>query len=227
MTRCVKCAIPLTDSSPWVDQFGHAPQEHHPQPIHPHHACNCNFCYSTSPPEFSNEALQNAERASVRLAARFTAPIAGQPMFEVGALMHGPPTMFSAMLYQHPPPPPPQVQKRPSSEVEEPPSQKSKKSKKSKSTDGNGASCSSLSGYLFLTLLKHPPNVVIMPGKEAKRRRLPLKMVGFPSFRSVSVFIPMQRNLCPLSRILQRLLIREKKRRAKVGLSHGTPYRLT
>ena len=62
-------------------------------------------------------------------------------MFEVGALMHAPPGMFSAMLYQHPPPPPPpQVQKRPSSEVEEPPSQKSKKAKKAaKPTDGNGA----------------------------------------------------------------------------------------
>ncbi|KAF8556275.1 Clavaminate synthase-like protein [Imleria badia] len=93
--------------------------------------------------DYGQNTLQNAERASVRLAARFTAPMAGQPMFEVGTLMHAPPGMFSAMLYQHhppPPPAPPQVQKRPSSEVEDPPSQKSKKAKKAKPTDGNASS---------------------------------------------------------------------------------------
>ena len=114
-------------------------------------------------------------------------------MFEVGALMHASPAMFSAMLYQHPPPPPPpppQVQKRPSSEVEEPP-QKSKKAKKTKSTDGNGASCLSLCDYLSLTLLKRPPNVVIMPGKEAKQHRLLLKMVSLYSSRSGPAFISM------------------------------------
>jgi lysine-specific demethylase 3 len=107
------------------NQYNHAPQEHHPQPMHPHHA-----------------SLQNAERASVRLAARFTAPIPGQPMFELGALMPAPPMFSAAMLYQHPPPPPPppQVQKRPSTEVEEPPSQKSKKAKKAKPTEGNASS---------------------------------------------------------------------------------------
>lgn len=141
-----QCRV-LTDTHPglslslWADQYNHAPQEH-PQSILPHHACNY-YLYVIPHPllNLRNEALQNAERASVRLAARFTAPIAGQPMFEVGALMHAPPGMFSAMLYQHPPPPPPpQVQKRPSSEVEEPPTQKSKKAKKAtKTTDGNGA----------------------------------------------------------------------------------------
>ncbi|KAG9317119.1 hypothetical protein JVU11DRAFT_1310 [Chiua virens] len=107
------------------NQYNHVTQEHQPQHIHPHHA-----------------SLQHAERASVRLAARFTAAIPGQPMYEVGALMH-PPGMFP-LLYQHPPPPPPppppQVQKRLSSEVEDPPSQKSKKAKKAKSTDGNASS---------------------------------------------------------------------------------------
>lgn len=151
--------------------------------MHPHHACNCYFYVNPHPfLSLQNEALQNAERASVRLAARFTAPIPGQPMFEVGTLMHAPPGMFSAMLYQHPPPPPPpppQVQKRPSSEVEEPPSQKSKKAKKAKPTEGNGAGCLSLFVYLFLTPLKHPPNVVITPGKEAKQHRLLPKMVSF------------------------------------------------
>jgi hypothetical protein len=144
-----QCRI-LTDTYPglslslWADQYTHAPQEH-PQPILPHHACNY-YPYVIPHPllNLRNKALQNAERASVRLAARFTAPIAGQPMFEVGALMHAPPGMFSAMLYQHPPPPQqqqlPQVQKRPSSEVEEPPTQKAKKAKKAtKPTDGNGA----------------------------------------------------------------------------------------
>ena len=149
--------------------------------MHPHHACNCYF-YVISHPLLSlgNEALQNAERASVRLAARFTAPIPGQPMFELGALMPAPPMFSAAMLYQHPPPPPPpQVQKRPSTEVEEPPSQKSKKAKKAKPTEGNGARCSSLVHRLFLTLLKRPPNVVTTPGKEAKQPRLLPKMVSF------------------------------------------------
>ncbi|KIJ19833.1 hypothetical protein PAXINDRAFT_174430 [Paxillus involutus ATCC 200175] len=104
------------------NQYNQNSQEHHPQPMHPHHT-----------------SLQHAERASVRVAARFTAPIPGQPVFEVGALMHPPPGMFSAMLYQHPPPPP-QVQKRPSTEVEELPSQKSRKAKKAKVTEGNASS---------------------------------------------------------------------------------------
>ncbi|KIJ70383.1 hypothetical protein HYDPIDRAFT_172215 [Hydnomerulius pinastri MD-312] len=88
--------------------------------------------------DYPQNTLQNAERASVRVAARFTGPMPGQPVFEVGALMHPPPGMFSAMLYQHPPPPP-QVQKRPSTEVEEPPS-KSKKARKAKPADGNASS---------------------------------------------------------------------------------------
>ncbi|KAF9224367.1 Clavaminate synthase-like protein [Gyrodon lividus] len=89
--------------------------------------------------DYTQNTFQNAERASVRVAARFTAPIPGQPVFEVGALMHPPPGMFSAMLYQHPPPSP-QVQKRPSTDVEEAPSQKSKKAKKAKAADGNASS---------------------------------------------------------------------------------------
>ncbi|KAG8218303.1 hypothetical protein J3R82DRAFT_3917 [Butyriboletus roseoflavus] len=107
-------SLAISGDYPQNNQYNHAQQEHHPQPIHPHHA-----------------------------SARFTGPIAGQPVFEVGALMPAPPTMFSAMLYQHPPlppPPPPQVQKRPSSEIEEPLSQKSKKAKKAKPTDGNASS---------------------------------------------------------------------------------------
>lgn len=102
------------------NHFPQNPQEQQPQPMAPH----------------PHTSLQNAERASVRLAARFTAPMHGQPVFEVGALMpHG---MFP-VLYSHPPPPA-QVQKRPSTEVEDPPSKAKKARTKSKATDGNASS---------------------------------------------------------------------------------------
>lgn len=47
------------------------------------------------------------------------------------------------VLYSHPPPPA-QVQKRPSTEVEDPPSKAKKARTKSKATDGNGKQCKSL-----------------------------------------------------------------------------------
>ncbi|KAL4082085.1 hypothetical protein V8B97DRAFT_161135 [Scleroderma yunnanense] len=104
------------------NQFSQNAQDQQPQSMssHPH------------------TSLQNAERASVRLAAaRFTAPMPGQPVFEMGALMpHG---MFPAMLYPHPPPPAP-AQKRPSTEVEDPPSKSKKARTKPKTTDGNASS---------------------------------------------------------------------------------------
>ncbi|KAI6046475.1 hypothetical protein EDC04DRAFT_2627847 [Pisolithus marmoratus] len=71
-------------------------------------------------------------------AARYAAPMSTQPIFEMGALMHAPP-MFSAMLYPHPPPPA-QVQKRPSTEADEPPSKSKKARTKSKAGDGNAPS---------------------------------------------------------------------------------------
>lgn len=80
------------------------------------------------------EALQNAERASVRLAARFTA-MPGS-VLEVAPLMPTTSGMIPTLIYQSSPLPS-QIQKRPSTEVEEP-SQKSKKSRtKSKAVEGS------------------------------------------------------------------------------------------
>lgn len=105
-------------------QNNHYPQSAQQQQMHP----------MNSHPHAS---LQNAERASVRLAAaRYAAPIPAQPMFEMGALMHPPPAMFSAMLYSHHPPPT-QVQKRSSTEADEPPSKSKKARTKSRVGDGN------------------------------------------------------------------------------------------
>ncbi|KAI6128405.1 hypothetical protein EDD16DRAFT_1690312 [Pisolithus croceorrhizus] len=120
----------------------------HPQPD----MSNVHYASSAMTPMYSDErtaisgdyppnTLQNAERASVRLAAaRYAAPMSAQPIFEMGALMHAPPTMFSAMLYSHHPPPT-QVQKRSSTEADEPPSKSKKARTKSRVGDGNGKAC--------------------------------------------------------------------------------------
>ncbi|KAH7888104.1 hypothetical protein F5I97DRAFT_1865700 [Phlebopus sp. FC_14] len=121
----------ISGDYPQNNQYNQNTQDHQqPSTMHPHH----------------HSSFQNAERASVRIAARFTAPMPGPPMFEVGALMHHPPGIFPAMMYPHPPPLP-QVPKRPSTEVEDSSSQKSKKARtKTKAVDGNG-NASSKRGY--------------------------------------------------------------------------------
>ncbi|KAG6336334.1 hypothetical protein ID866_2759 [Astraeus odoratus] len=128
----------------------------HPQPemANIHYGAVVTPMYSDERTAMSGEFVQNNQFAhntqdqhqqpiptNPHASARFTAPIPGQPVFEVGALMHPPPPgMFPAMLYPHPPPAV-QVQKRPSTEVEEPPSQKPKKARmKSKAADGNASS---------------------------------------------------------------------------------------
>lgn len=112
----------ISGDYPQNNQFPQSSQQQqlHPMSSHPH------------------GALQNAERASVRLAAaRYTLP--AQPMYEMGALVHAPPAMFPAMLYSHHPPPT-QVQKRPSTEADDPPSKSKKARTKSKAGDGNAPS---------------------------------------------------------------------------------------
>ncbi|OAX39131.1 Clavaminate synthase-like protein [Rhizopogon vinicolor AM-OR11-026] len=109
----------LSGDYPANTQYNHPSQNFHPQPqqLQGHH----------------NSSLQHAERASVRIAARFTAPLPGQPMFEVP--MHHPAGIF---LYHAPAPLPPQ--KRPSTEEGESAPKTKKAKTKAKTTEGNGSS---------------------------------------------------------------------------------------
>ncbi|OJA07528.1 hypothetical protein AZE42_07698 [Rhizopogon vesiculosus] len=111
----------LSGDYPANTQYNHPSQNFHPQPqqLQGHH----------------NSSLQHAERASVRIAARFTAPLPGQPMFEVP--MHHPAGIF--LYHAHAPAPIP-PQKRPSTEEGESAPKTKKAKTKAKTTEGNGSS---------------------------------------------------------------------------------------
>ncbi|KAG2148007.1 hypothetical protein DEU56DRAFT_783508 [Suillus clintonianus] len=105
----------LSGDYPPNTQF-HPSQNFHPQQLPPGHPAS---------------SLQHAERASVRIAARFAGPMPGQPMYEMP--MH-PPGIF---LYHAPPLPP---QKRPSTEDGDQAPKAKKPKTKAKTTEGNGSS---------------------------------------------------------------------------------------
>ncbi|KAF9246860.1 hypothetical protein BU15DRAFT_69720 [Melanogaster broomeanus] len=83
--------------------------------------------------------VPNVPYGSPVMAPMYSDERTGQPVFEVGPLMHPPPGMFppccTNIRHHHL-----KTQKRSSTEIEEPTSQKSKKAKKAKPADGNASS---------------------------------------------------------------------------------------